>query len=279
MIDGHELVALQLEVPEFLEETVANIVAFLPRLVGAILILLIGWIIGRLVAGIVRRLTDAIELDRATMRTPIGDMLGGTERAVSRAFGTLAAWYVYFLAILAAANVLAIPQLSLWVNTAVSYLPAFIAGLLIIVIGFILADFLANAIERAATATRDQVAALFADGTRIFLYFIAIVVGLDTMGVDVGILYIFAGAAAFGLALALAIGVGLAIGLGGREYVDENIDRWMRNARETAVAAESEQRGDGREGSTGGSTGTSGGSTGTSGGSTGTSGGASDHGD
>jgi small-conductance mechanosensitive channel len=252
MIDRSSVIVLQQQVPGFLEETIANIVAFLPRLVGAIIILLIGWFVGRLVARIVSRITDVIELDQATMRTPIGDILGGTESAVSRAFGKLAAWYIYFLALLAAANVLAIPELSLWINTAVSYLPAFIAGLLIIVIGFILADFLATAIERAATATRDRTAAMFADGTRIFLYFIAIVVGLETMGVDVGILYIFAGAAAFGLALALAIGVGLAIGLGGREYVDQNIDRWMRSARKTAVEAEADDGGRQRDDSLGG---------------------------
>lgn len=226
------------QVPTYLEDTVANMVAFLPRLVGALLILVIGWVVGRIVARVVRRLADVVEVDRATMRTPLGDMLGGTEEGVSRAFGLVAAWYVYFLAILAAANVLAIEVLSEWVDSAVSYLPAFIAGLVIIVLGFILADFVADAITRTATATRDRTAALFADGTRIFLYFLVLVVGLETMGVDVGILYIFAGAAAFGLALALAIGVGLAIGFGGREYVDENIDRWMRQARETAVEAE-----------------------------------------
>ena len=253
MIETNGAVIPQQAVPEFLEETVANMVAFLPRLAGAIVILLIGWFAGRLVARLVRRLADAVELDRATLRTPIGDMLGGTEDAVSRAFGTVAAWYVYFLALLAAANVLAIPQLSLWLDTAVSYLPAFVAGLLIIVIGFVLADFLAGAIGRAATATRDRTAALFADGTRIFLYFIAIVVGLDTMGVDVGILYIFAGAAALGLALAIAIGVGLAIGLGGREYVNENIDRWMHSARRTAVEADGGGGGDEPRGASSGS--------------------------
>ena len=222
-------------IPGFLEETVANMVAFLPRLVGAIVILFIGWIIGRVVARLVRRLAAVVQLDEATMRTPLGNMLGGSEEAVSRAFGLVAAWYIYFLALLAAANVLAIPMLSEWVDTAVSYLPAFIAGLLIIVLGFILADFVANMIDRTATATADRTAGLFADGTRIFLYFIVIVVGLDTMGVDVGILYIFAGAAAFGIALAIAIGAGLAIGLGGREYVDENIGRWMHQARQTTV--------------------------------------------
>lgn len=228
-------------VPEFLEDTIATMVAFVPRLVGAIIILLLGWVIGRLVARFVRRLVDVVELDRATMRTPLGDMLGGTEDAVTRAFGLVAAWYIYFLAILAAANVLAIPMLSAWIDTAVSYLPAFIAGILIIVLGFILADFVANTIRRTTAATRDQTAAIFADGTRIFLYFLVLVVGLDTMGIDVGILYIFAGAAAFGLALAIAIGAGLAIGLGGREYVDENIDRWMSTAKETAVETDQDR--------------------------------------
>ncbi len=236
MSPARDGVVMQVEqVPEFLEGTVANMIAFLPRLVGAILILLIGWAIGRIVARIVRRLTDVVELDRATMRTPIGDMLGGTEAAVSRAFGTIAAWYIYFLAILAAANVLAIPMLSQWVDTAVSYLPAFIAGLLIIIFGFIVADFLANAIERTGTATGDRYTAVFADGVRIFLYFIALVIGLDTMGIDVEILYIFAGALAFGLGLALAIGIGIAFGLGGREYVNDNIDRWMGRASDAAA--------------------------------------------
>lgn len=234
---------LQQEVPEFLEETLANMIAFVPRLIGAILILLIGWLIGRIVGRLVRRIADIVEIDRATMRTPLGDMLGGTEESVSRAFGTVAAWYIYFLAILAATNVLGIAILSEWMDAAVSYLPAFIAGLIIIVLGFILADFLGNAIERTATATQDRTASMFADGTRIFLYFLVIVIGLDTMGVDVGILYIFAGAAAFGLALAIAIGVGLAIGLGGREYVDENIGRWMRSAKETATEAEGSETG------------------------------------
>lgn len=225
-------------VPDFLEETVADIVAFAPRLLGALVILLLGWLVGRLVARIVRRIASTARLDEATMQTPLGDILGGSEQGVSRAFGMIAAWYVYFLAILAAANVLAIPMLSEWVDSAVSYLPAFIAGLLIIVFGFILADFVADAIERTTRTTRDRTALLFADGTRMFLYFLVIVVGLDTMGVSVEILYIFAGAAAVGLSLALAIGVGLAIGLGGREYVDENIDRWMTEARRSTVEGE-----------------------------------------
>jgi hypothetical protein len=232
----------QLTVPEWLQETLASTLAFLPRLVGAVVILLVGWIVGRAVATVVGRLADAIELDQAVLSTPIGEMLGGTEQAVSNAFGTLTAWFVYAIAILAAANALAIQTLSEWIATAVSYLPAFIAGLLVIVFGFVVADFLGDAIKQTQAATRSAYTGVFAAGTKLFLYFMAIIIGLDTMGIDVGILYIFARALAWGIAAAIAIGGGLAFGLGGRDYVNENVDRWMGSARE-AAPIESQQSG------------------------------------
>ncbi|MFP8955374.1 mechanosensitive ion channel family protein [Natrialbaceae archaeon A-CW3] len=216
------------QVPEWLQDPIAELVAFLPRLVGALAILLIGWIVGRLAGRVVMRIADAIELDRMVLETPLGRILGGTEQAVSRTFGKLAKWFVYGLAILAAANALAIALLSEWVSTAVSYLPAFIAGLLVIVFGFIVADFIGDMIERTRAATRTAYTTWFADGARMFLYFTAIVIGLDTMGINVGILYVFAQALAWGLAAAVAIGAGIALGWGGKDYVSENIDRWMR---------------------------------------------------
>lgn len=240
---GIGMTVAQVSVPEWLQETIASTLAFLPRLVGAVVILLVGWIVGRTVATIVGRLADTVELDRAVLSTPIGDMLGGTEQAVSNAFGTLAAWFVYAIAILAAANALAIQTLSEWIATAVSYLPAFIAGLLVIVFGFVVADFLGDAIKRTQAATRSAYAGVFAAGTKLFLYFMAIVIGLDTMGIDVGILYIFARALAWGIAAAIAIGAGLAFGLGGRDYVNENVDRWMGSAREAAPIETQQQSG------------------------------------
>lgn len=213
-----------------IREMIGDIIAFLPRLIGAIIILLIGWIVGRIVGGAVERLADAASLDEMVLDTPLGRILGGTEESVASAFGTLAAWFVYALAILAATDVLAIRLLSEWVSVAVSYLPAFVAGLLVIVLGFVLADFVGDAIERTRAATRTAYTRYFADGVRVFLYFVVIVIGLDTMGVDVDILYVFANAFAWGLALAIALAIGIAFGWGGKDYVSENLDRWTNRA-------------------------------------------------
>ncbi len=233
---------LQLGIPEFLQETVATMVAFLPRLVGALLILLVGWLVGRGLARLVARITDRVQFDRAVVNTPLGRMLGGTESAVSGAFGRIAAWFVYALAFLAAADVLAIAVLSQWMATAVSYLPAFVAGLLVIVLGFVVADFVGDAIERTQAATRTAYTSWFATGTRVFLYFTAVVIGLDTMGIDVTLLNVVVQALAWGLAAAVALGAGIALGLGGKDYVHDNIGRWMGSARSTTAPADSAPR-------------------------------------
>jgi small-conductance mechanosensitive channel len=218
------------QIPPVFEETTSEVIAFAPRAVGALAILLIGWLVGRLIAGLVRRLVDAVKLDQMVVETPLGKILGGTQQAVGNAFASLGKWFVYALAILAASNVLAISVLSEWMSRAVSYLPAFVAGLVIIVLGFIFADFVGDAIERTRAATRTAYTTWFATGVRLFLYFNVIVIGLATMGVDVSILYTFSQAFAWGVAAAVAIGIGIAVGWGSKDYVANNIDGWMNNA-------------------------------------------------
>lgn len=224
--DG-EMVVLQVGVPDYLQGAVSGIINFLPQLIGALIILVIGWIIGRLAGGAVRRVSDRSNIDRLVMKTALGRALGGTEKAVSRSFGRIVSYFVYALAILTAADALAIDLLSEWIGAAVTYLPAFVAGAAIIVLGFILADFLADVVGGTETLTEVRYTEAFADGLRVFLYFVAVVVGLDTMGVDVQILYLLAGALAGGLALGTALAIGIAFGLGGKDYVAANIDSWL----------------------------------------------------
>lgn len=234
-------------------KAISSLVLIIPRLIGALIILFIGWIVGRLVARIIRRLADAVGLDRRLLQTPIGEMVGGGEDALSRALGKIGAYYIYFIALLAAANVLNIPLLSQFINGAAAYLPSLIAGVLIIIIGFVVADFVGDVIERSAAPTAGAgTGSLLASGVQVFLYILVIIIGLDTMQVNVEILYIFASAFAGALGLAVAIGVGIAIGLGGKDYVADNIDRWANRASNATGETGSSRRSPESQGSTDG---------------------------
>lgn len=231
------------DLPEWLGNAFGEIIAALPRLLGAIVILLLGWIVGKALGRVVASLGDRAGIDRSARGTPLGRMMGDSPDALSNFLGTVTAWFVYALAILAAANTLAIPILSEWIATAVSYLPAFIAGLLVIIGGFIVADFIGDAIERTRAATQTAYASWFANGVRMFLYFTAVVIGLDTMGVDVEILYVFAEALAWGLALGVGAAIAIAFGWGGKDYVANNMNRWAGSARNTANSVSPQSQG------------------------------------
>ncbi|MFC7227572.1 hypothetical protein N0B31_09170 [Salinirubellus salinus] len=218
---------LQTGLGPFTEQLISDIVAIAPRVAGAILVLLIGYVVGRVLGGVISRVVDRLEIDRQVLKTPLGGALGGTEKAVSRSLGKVGAYFVYALAILAAADTLAIDLLSAWIADAVSYLPAFVAGALIIVLGFVLADFFGDVVANTESLTDTAYTDLFANSIRLFLYFVVTVIGLGTMGVDVQILNTFATALAIGLAVGLALAIGLSVGLGGRDYVSENIGRWV----------------------------------------------------
>jgi len=226
VVNGLVLQTLQ----DSIDDALAQVIEIAPRLLAALVILVIGWFIGRVAFRLVAGLIDRVELDRLVLDTPLGRMLGGTEHAVSTAFGRVAAWFVYALAILAAADALALATLSNWLDQAVSYLPAFVAGALIIVVGFVLADFLADAIVRTESVTETSYTEWVAEGVRLFLYFVVLVMGLDTMGVAVEILFTFAEAAAFGVAAGIALAIGIAFGWGGKDYVAENIGGWVGSA-------------------------------------------------
>lgn len=238
---------VQVGFTESLQQTATDLLAFLPRLLGAVVVLLIGWALGLGVSRVVRVFADRVEIDRAVLATPLGSILGGTEAAVSKAFGTLGKWFVYAVAILTAADVLAIPVLSQWIQEAVSYLPAFVAGLLVIVLGFVVADFIGDAITRTEAATETSYTSWFATAARLFLYFTVLVIGLSTMGVDTNILTVFAQATAWGLAAALAIGIGIALGWGGHTYVQENIADWAGRISAATPRPEGRERMEGGE--------------------------------
>ena len=94
-----------------------------------------------------------------------------------------------------------------------------------IVLRFVVTDFIGDVIERTAAATRTAYTSWFATGTRVFLYFTAVAINFDTMGIDITLLNVVVQALAWGLAAAVALGVGIELGWEGKDYVSENMGR------------------------------------------------------
>lgn len=115
------------------------LLSFIPRIVAALAILLLGWVLGRVVSLLVRRAGRAVKLERRTVNTLLGRALD-RPGALLRLCGMAGAFYVYFVAFLAALDVLGLSLLAEWTGQALSYLPSLFGGALLIVVGFALAE-------------------------------------------------------------------------------------------------------------------------------------------
>jgi small-conductance mechanosensitive channel len=135
---------------------VAAALAFVPRVVGALIVLLIGWGIARVLASLVDRGLDALHFDRRVNNTGAGTFLtrAGVHQPPSNFVASLVKWFVLLVTFLVAADALGLPQVSAVITAVIGYIPNVIAAIAIVAIGALLADFLAGAVRGALGGAR-----------------------------------------------------------------------------------------------------------------------------
>lgn len=215
-------------IEEFLNNLAANVADMLPRIAGAAIALLIGWVAGRALGKTVSKLLDKAGVDDALRKTLVGRTLERSGVTCVRFFDIIVRWFIYLIAIFAAVDILQIEVVSYYMNMVVAYLPNFIAGIVIFIAGFIIIDYVADFIRRLGEEAQIAYSRIFADGLRLFLYGVVTILALSQMKIDVSILYIFANALAWGLAIGICVGLGIALGWGFKDAIAENSKKWIK---------------------------------------------------
>lgn len=208
-----------------LTDLLSNLGSYAPIVLGALAVLVVGFVAGRVVGELAAGLVSDFGVGRYLRETPFEDL--GDEYSVSYLVGKVVTYYVYLLTLLAAADILQIDALSALLNRFAAYLPALTAGVLVLLVGVWLAERAAAVVEESDDGRATHLAGL---AVKLFVYYVTVTIALSTLGVDVTVLtdlFTVAVVTFFGaLGLALAIGVGVAVGLGGQDFVSENIDDW-----------------------------------------------------
>jgi uncharacterized protein YegP (UPF0339 family) len=153
---------------------------------------------------------------------------------VVKFFDMIIRWFIYLIAVFAAVDILEIKILSTYLMKIVEYLPNLIIGVLALIFGLILVDWLADILGLIGEETKIEFSGVLIIGLRLFLYFMVLIIALTLMKIDVGILYIFAGALAWGAAILVALGIGIAFVLGSKKIFNKNIPRWLKSIEQSA---------------------------------------------
>src|SRR5829696_5584860 len=139
---------------ESLRNALDVFVSYIPQLIGAIIILIVGYIIARALQAVVSRVLQAIGFDGWMERGGIKQFFdrAQTTETPATVLGRLVFWFVFIIAITMAADALGIQQVSAVLAQLIAYIPSIIAAILILVLAALLANFLAG-IVRGATGS------------------------------------------------------------------------------------------------------------------------------
>jgi len=194
-----------------LENAFTEFVAFLPNLIGALLIVLLGYFVAKVLGGIADRALDRAGFDAAIHRKPTGEWIRSVIPRPSNLAGSIVFWVVFLGAISIAVDVLGIEALENLVAAIYSYLPNVLAALLIFVVAVAIAAGVATLANRLLGDT--SLGRIISTVAPILVFAIATFMILDQLKIAESIVTITYA----GLIGALALGSALAFGLGGRD--------------------------------------------------------------
>jgi hypothetical protein len=205
-------------------EALQNFLGFLPALVGAILILVLGWIISGLLAGLIERALKAIGFERAANSTGINGFIarGGSGWTASKVVAEIVKWFIRLVAIQAAAQILGMERISEIINAILLWLPNLVVAIVIIVIGALIGGFVAGLVRASTSEMGFGNPNLLAGVARYAIIAFAVVAAIDQLGIAetvVNTLFIMT----FG---AIALAFGLAFGLGGQQVAEKITQGW-----------------------------------------------------
>lgn len=230
------------------------LLSFIPAIIGAVIILIIGWVLSGILARVVETLLNKVGFEHAAERSGITGVISrsgaGTMRA-SHVIAELVKWFVRLIFLEIAAQALHLTAVTTLLNSIVLFIPNLVVALIIVLVGVLAAQFIGRLVRGGLSQANFSNANLFGTIAEYGIIGLAVVTALNQIGIATMIVTIlFAG-----IVGALALAAGLAFGLGGRETAAEIWQSSYESSQQAAqqLSRSSSGSGDGGRGNGGSS--------------------------
>jgi small-conductance mechanosensitive channel len=213
---------------EFLRSGLDAFFAFIPQLIGAIVILVVGYIGAKILQAVVARVLKAVGFDGWMERGGIKQFFdrAQTRETPATVLGKLVFWFVFIITITMAADAMGIQQVSQVLAQLIAYIPSIIAAILILILAALLANFLSGIVR--GTTDND----ILANIARYAIIVNAVFAALTELGIAVQLT-----APTFLIVLgAVALAAAIAFGWGGRDVAKDIIERYYDRSDEEVTS-------------------------------------------
>lgn len=221
---------------EPLKETGEKVINLLPSLLGALVILLLGWLLAKVLKAALIRLLVAVRLERFSQKSGLSKFLsrGDIKHSLAEVLGTVFFWIILLFFIYLAADVLSLTLIEDVLNRIISFLPDLIAAVIIIIIGVLLASFFKRVVRVAAASYALTHQELIATVVQYLVIFFSVAMALEELGVATHILV----NSVLIIIAAIAFGFALAFGLGSKEVAGRIVNKILESEKATGTSSD-----------------------------------------
>jgi mechanosensitive ion channel-like protein len=199
--------------------------SFIPALIGAIIILVIGWILSGILARLVEKVLTRVGFEVAAERAGVTGFLASTgagKLTASHVIAELVKWFIRLIFLEVAAQALHLAAVTTLLNAIVLWIPNLVVALLILMVGMLVARFVAGLVRGAVAQSGMANPRLIASLAEWGIIALAVIMALNQVGIAASLVTILF----MGVVGALALALGLAFGLGGRETAGQFWRQW-----------------------------------------------------
>jgi hypothetical protein len=204
--------------------------AALPRILGFVAILVVGWILAGIVAKAVAVLLRRVQFDSLAARSGFSGFVRstGVDTDASGFLAITAKWFIRLIALVVAFDALGLPAVSGILQQFLMWLPNLVVGLVVLVIGGLAANALAGVVRGTAAQGGLSKPDLLANVARIAVWAFAIIVAVNQIGIATELVNTLFMA----VVGAMALGAAIAFGLGGRDTAQQIVAKWYDSAKD-----------------------------------------------
>ena len=200
----------------------------IPRIIGFVVVLIVGWIIASLLARGVEALLHAVRFNDLARRSGFADFVQkmGVNDDASGVIASVVKWFVRLITLVVAFDTLGLPAVSGVLQQLLLWLPNLIVALVVLVLGGLAANALSQLVRGATAGAGFSNPEVLATVTKAAVWGFAVVVALTQLGIATTLINTLV----IGLVGALSLATGLAFGLGGRDRAAQLLDTMARKA-------------------------------------------------
>jgi hypothetical protein len=210
-----------------------TLLSFIPNLIGALLILIIGWIVSGFVARLVVSLLERVGFERAAQSTGVTGFMtqaGYRDAKAAVVIGELVKWLIRLVVLEMAANALKLTALTELLNRVILWIPNLIVALVILMLGMLAARFVAGLVRGAVSEAGFSNPGLLASVAQYAIIAFAVVAAVNQVGIaSTLVTTLFEGVVG-----AIALAIAIAFGLGGRDVASRMWQQWYQQGQQAA---------------------------------------------